>query len=112
MLFICLFVLVSRLHSCYCQSFSLHPKSSFELKGSDVTLTCQATGLVSPSYYWLKDGVNVTRGTYGVTNLKAFLTIKSLTFGDTGSYVCRATGNANTITSNNAQLVIQGKKSI
>ncbi|XP_031573592.1 roundabout homolog 1-like isoform X2 [Actinia tenebrosa] len=93
------------------QSFIEHPQDDFQIKGGTVTFSCQATGLVNPTYYWLKDGSNVTRGNSYV-NSKAYLTITRVTFDDAGLYSCRASSNTVIITSNQARLTVEGSPEV
>ncbi len=68
--------------------------------GSSVSFTAVVSGILTPTYQWQKDGINVS----GATNLTLSLANVQLT--DAGSYALIATNSAGTATSRFARLVI------
>ncbi|XP_032234904.2 roundabout homolog 3 [Nematostella vectensis] len=97
---------------CLSQSFTKQPSSQLGFKSLQVEFECQVSGIANPSYYWIKDGTNVTRGTQDVKNSISSLTISGLKFTDAGQYACVATGSATLTTSTAATLTVRGSPDI
>ena len=89
--------------------FTTEPVGGIKWKSSSVDLFCKISNVVSPVYYWLKDGRNVTGGTVD-SNFVAKLAIKEVQFTDMGNYSCVATDTrtASSWTSSAATLTVQG----
>lgn len=71
-------------------TFLKKPTSGTAIKGSMVTFDCQI-GVSQPSYHWLKDGSNITKGSISLSGSVSSLQIDNLAFSDSGNYSCVAT---------------------
>ena len=60
------------------------------IKGSTATFDCQID-VSQPSYHWLKDGTNITKGSISLSGSVSSLQIDNLAFSDSGNYSCVAT---------------------
>ena len=60
------------------------------IKGSTATYDCQID-VSQPSYHWLKDGGNITKGSISLSGSVSSLQIDNLAFSDSGNYSCVAT---------------------
>ena len=65
------------------------PSSQSALKGSQISYECQID-VSSPSYQWLKDGSNITKGSISLTGSVSSLVVNNLKFSDAGNYTCVA----------------------
>ena len=79
--------------------------------GATITLTASVTGS-SISYKWKKGGVDVVDGGTISGATTTSLTITSSTAADAGTYTCVATSCGNSVTTNNAVVVINTAPSI
>lgn len=66
------------------------PISKSAIKGTTATFDCQ-TDVSQPSYRWLKDGRNITKGSISLSGPVSSLQIDNLEFSDSGNYSCVAT---------------------
>ena len=70
--------------------FLKEPTSKSAIKGKATTFECQIN-VVQPSYHWLKDSSNITKGSTSLSGSVSSLQIDSLEFSDSGNYTCVAT---------------------
>ena len=71
-------------------TFLKEPSSKNAIRGSMTTFDCQID-VSQPSYYWLKDGSNITKGSISLSGATSSLQIDGLEFSDSGNYSCVAT---------------------
>lgn len=81
-----------------------HPSGDVFTGGSQVTLSCQATG--ADSLGWSLNGAVILPGTPGFSFGDESLTIGSLTSSEGGGYVCMATNELGTVASAVAEVQI------
>ena len=89
-----------------------HPISTVEIEGSNLLLTCSATGNPTPSISWNKDGTLINVGgdpRINLTEQNTTLSITNASRGDDGQYRCVASNSLGNATSNTATLDVQGK---
>ena len=93
----------------------VHPHDVTKPKGSNVILSCNATGNPEPKISWTKDGFssnlyNNSRISFSQEHKK--MTIANVTMKDRGKYECTATNNIGKDISNAALVEIQCKYSM
>ena len=71
-------------------NFLKEPTSRSTIKGTTTTYDCQIDA-PQPSYHWLKDGSNITKGSVSLSGSVSSLQIDRLEFSDSGNYSCVAT---------------------
>lgn len=64
--------------------------SQSALKDGQVIFECQI-GASQPSYHWLKDGRNISKGSISLMGSLSTLSVGNLEFSDSGNYSCIAT---------------------
>jgi hypothetical protein len=83
-------------------TITVHPVGQSVLYGQDVTLSCEATGY-SPIYYqWFRNGVAVT----GTAMLWTNFTWYDVTYGEAGTYYCRASNAVGYTQSNSVTVTV------
>ena len=80
--------------------FTSHPGSQTIATGSTVVFTAAASGSPAPGYQWLRNNGIIANAT------SASLVVPNATAADTGTYTCRASNSAGTVTSNAATLTL------
>lgn len=88
--------------------FSAVSGDSVVVKGENVTLKCNASGLPLPIMVWRKDGI-IVQDTRRITKADgdSILNIRDTIESDAGWYTCEAGNYLNTIT-HSFQLSVQG----
>lgn len=81
-------------------TFTTQPQSQSATVGSSVTFTAAATGSLTPTYQWKKDGTTIS----GATN--ASLALTNVQTSAAGTYTVVATNSAGSATSNGAVLTV------
>ena len=90
--------------------FSVHPQNATQIEGDNVTFTCNATGNPAPTFRWTKIGsVLTTDSRISLLSDGKHLTITNVTREDSGQYVCEATNNVTTVSSDSATLNVKCK---
>ena len=67
--------------------FLKEPSSRSAIKGGQITFECQ-TDVLQPSYQWIKDNSNITKGSISFSNSVSKLLLNNLEFSDAGNYTC------------------------
>ena len=67
--------------------------SEHVLKGTLITLKCEADGNPAPTFSWLKDGETISKGIISTRN-SSTLTMNLTNDEDFGLYVCKAKNGA------------------
>ncbi|MBI5217550.1 MAG: immunoglobulin domain-containing protein [Bacteroidia bacterium] len=76
-----------------------HPASETKCEGENISLSVSATG-TNPAYQWQKDGIDITGANEGSYN------ISSSQSTDAGIYTCVISNICNTVTTNEAVVVV------
>ena len=71
-------------------TFLKEPSSRSAIKGSQITFECE-TDVSQPSYHWIKDSNNITKGSISFSGSVSRLLVNNLAFSDAGNYTCIAT---------------------
>jgi len=70
-------------------NFLKEPTSKSAIKGSQIIFECQID-VSQPSYHWLKDGSNISKGSTSPSGSLSKLSVSNLEFSDAGNYSCVA----------------------
>ena len=83
---------------------TVHPTDITIAEGSDVMLTCEATGDGTLNYQWRRVSGSLQRNSGGQT-----LTIHNITIDDSGQYYCEVDNGGEKVTSKRAQVTVRSQ---
>ena len=83
---------------------TVNPKDMTIAEGSDVMLTCEATGDGTLNYQWRRVSGSLQRNSGGQT-----LTIRNIAVDDSGQYYCEVDNGGDKVTSKRAQVTVRSQ---
>ena len=83
---------------------TIHPKGITIAEGSDVKLTCEATGDGTLNYQWRRVSGSLQRNSGRQT-----LTIRNIVVDDSGQYYCEVDNGGEKVTSKRAEVAVRSQ---
>ena len=83
---------------------AVDPKNITVAEGSNVTLTCEATGDGTLNYQWMKES-----GSLPISNGGQNLTLNNITVDGSGQYYCEVDNGGEKITSKRAKVIVKSQ---
>ena len=86
---------------------AVDPKDITVAEGSDVTLTCEATGNGALNYQWMKESGSLPMNS--LSNGGKNLTLHNITVDDSGQYYCEVDNGGEKVTSKRAKVAVKSQ---
>ena len=86
---------------------TVDPKSITVVEGSDVMLTCKATGNGTINYEWMKESGSLPMNS--ISNGGQTLTFHNIAVDDSGQYYCEVDNGGEKVTSKRARVTVRSQ---
>jgi len=90
------------MHAIFFVAVTIDPVRVADAVGANVTLTCNASGGVSITYKWMRNGIKA------IKSQEHSLVIHNITLSDSGEYRCTASSGNVSVNSEYATVMVWG----